>query len=284
MAQTTDGFLWVESLNALYRFDGVSFERFRPSSGGAFLQDDIGFLLSDGNNGLWTTYRFGGASYIRDGRVINYSEKDGLPPAPRGVIFSMAIDSQQTVWAATIKGLFRLVGSRWYQVGGDWDFPYPAARGVWTDRGGTLWVSAMNKLVFLPRGATKFKDSRVSISASATFTESKDGTIWIADSIEGKLKTLRRSVDDTIVTGPEIHAVLNHALIDRNGCLWIASDADGLFRIPDPREFLRGHPSLHSKSVERYTERQGLTGNSGYWMLEDREGSIWELINFVNRS
>jgi ligand-binding sensor domain-containing protein len=30
LAQTTDGFLWLGTAQGLYRFDGVSFERYEP--------------------------------------------------------------------------------------------------------------------------------------------------------------------------------------------------------------------------------------------------------------
>ena len=39
LAQTTDGFLWIGSDIGLFRFDGVHFERYVPSSGGQLPKD-----------------------------------------------------------------------------------------------------------------------------------------------------------------------------------------------------------------------------------------------------
>ena len=32
-AQTSDGYLWIAAPDGLYRFDGVSFERYKPRTG-----------------------------------------------------------------------------------------------------------------------------------------------------------------------------------------------------------------------------------------------------------
>jgi ligand-binding sensor domain-containing protein len=36
LAQSTDGFLWLGAADGLYRFDGVTFERYEPPSWAAF--------------------------------------------------------------------------------------------------------------------------------------------------------------------------------------------------------------------------------------------------------
>ena len=43
LAQTKDGFLWVESRTGLYRFDGMSFEHYEPPDGPPF--PSAGFAL-----------------------------------------------------------------------------------------------------------------------------------------------------------------------------------------------------------------------------------------------
>src|SRR5580692_1460887 len=41
MAQTADGILWLGNAGGLFRFDGIRFERFRPSSGDRLFSSDI---------------------------------------------------------------------------------------------------------------------------------------------------------------------------------------------------------------------------------------------------
>src|SRR5262245_36619495 len=53
LAQTTDGFFWIGTTHGLFRFDGVRFEAFRPSSGDAMQSSDIYSLLAVSDSGLW---------------------------------------------------------------------------------------------------------------------------------------------------------------------------------------------------------------------------------------
>ena len=62
LAQTTDGFLWLGTAQGLYRFDGVSFERYEP-----FQSSNITALLALRNGDLWIALGDKGASRLRDG-------------------------------------------------------------------------------------------------------------------------------------------------------------------------------------------------------------------------
>ena len=52
LAQTSDGFLWVGTMNGLVRFDGLHFSGF-SQDGPPELQGFIGALVKDGGDGLW---------------------------------------------------------------------------------------------------------------------------------------------------------------------------------------------------------------------------------------
>src|SRR5215813_11872260 len=45
LAQTTDGYLWLGTTDGLLRFNGISFERYKPDSG-SLLANSIGTLMS----------------------------------------------------------------------------------------------------------------------------------------------------------------------------------------------------------------------------------------------
>src|SRR5215470_3774996 len=81
LAQTSDGYLWLGSPDGLYRFDGVIFERYEPTSGGPFPTSYVRSLLALPNGDLWIGFSFGGISLLRNGHAKNYTTHEGLPNA-----------------------------------------------------------------------------------------------------------------------------------------------------------------------------------------------------------
>jgi hypothetical protein len=78
LAQTTDGYLWVGTSDGLLRFDGISFERYQPESG-SLLATFVTALMAVPDGGLWIGYKTNGASFLRNGRITNYTDSDGFP-------------------------------------------------------------------------------------------------------------------------------------------------------------------------------------------------------------
>ncbi len=149
MAQTADGYLWLGAPSGLYRFDGLQFELYRPASGPSLPKTSIGVLMATPDGGLWISYTLGGVSFLKNGRLTNYAQQDGLP---NGVIRSMARDQDGGIWvAAAPGGLGRLQGSKWQPVRENWNFSGEAYC-VFVDRRGTVWASSKNKMIYLPKG------------------------------------------------------------------------------------------------------------------------------------
>jgi ligand-binding sensor domain-containing protein len=134
LAQTTDGFLWLGTGQGLYRFDGVSFERYE-----AFQSSSITALVALRNGDLWIGFVDKGVSRLRDGRNTDYTESDGLPSRQ---VWSLTQDLEGTIWAGTERGLARLDHDRWQPVGADWGMPGDKAVAVYVDQHGTLWVAS----------------------------------------------------------------------------------------------------------------------------------------------
>ena len=74
LAQTTDGFLWVGTVDALYRFDGVSFELRRRGI--------VYALLARPNGDLWIG-RKSAVSLLRNGQTKDFTVSDGVPEIGR---------------------------------------------------------------------------------------------------------------------------------------------------------------------------------------------------------
>jgi ligand-binding sensor domain-containing protein len=167
LAQTRDGYLWLGTSNGLYRFDSVSFERFDPVAGPAFPSRGVLSLLALPNGDLWTGFRAGGVSLLRDGGNTNYGASEGLP---QGRVWSLAQDSEGAIWAGTDGGLARFEQGRWKKVADDWNYPGKSAQGIYLDRQGTLWVATESTIVFLPARARRFQTTGTHVGSVCRFT------------------------------------------------------------------------------------------------------------------
>src|SRR5436305_305415 len=76
LVQTTDGYLWLGTATGLFRFDGIRFEPYKPQSGQSFPQRSVASLFAVPDGGLWVSYWYGGASFIKDGAVTQYRKEE----------------------------------------------------------------------------------------------------------------------------------------------------------------------------------------------------------------
>jgi signal transduction histidine kinase/ligand-binding sensor domain-containing protein len=283
LAQTTDGYLWMGGPTGLYRFDGIRFEHYRPPSGQELRSEYVGCLMATPDGGLWIGFSNGGADFLKDDRITSYGEPEGFLA---GVVFSFAMDQEGTVWAVTQTGLARLAGSRWQRIGRDWGYPDAGAVALFVDRAGTLWVAPEKSLLFLRRGATTFRVAVDHLSSTTdSIAQTPDGTLWLAelsgDPLQNSTVRTVRPVSlrqrENVETLPPILEIdnVNITLIDHAGSLWITS-TDGIFRVPLPGLLGRTTASrFEGRVFESFTEKNGLSMNRTYPLIEDREGNIW---------
>jgi signal transduction histidine kinase/ligand-binding sensor domain-containing protein len=268
LAQTTDGFLWIGSTDGLYRFDGLYFEPYKPE-GNVLPSVSVSTLLALPDGGLWIGYSTGGASFLKDGRVTNYSEHDGFPV---GRVRSFVQDQEGTIWAGVVGGFTRFDGSHWHKIRAEWNY---ASRSAWTlfvDKQGTLWVTTGSGVMFLPKGEKKFRDTGIKSDAAFAFAQAPDGTMFFHDHGQHAVRAFRPGTDTRNDTLPQFNIPARAIHFDRDGVLWLAGE--GVTRIPFT-DRLSDRVSQTNKEVERFTEDDGLTENGAQAILEDREGNIW---------
>ena len=270
LAQTQDGYLWLGTNSGLYRFDGVSFEHYKPQSGATFPVGPVYSLLSLPNGDLWIGFDGGKISLLRNGTTTNYTILDGVPG---GRIFGLEHDREGTVWAATSRGLGRLVGSRWVNVEKDWNFLGKAARAVFLDRQGTLWVATEDTLVVLRLHSRTFQPTGIPIRYVAQLAEATNGKLWMAETSRSVRPVPSRG-DRLSSHSAEIQVGSRRMLFDREGGLWITTLGDGIRRAPVPEQ-LSGNIGEFSKAVESFTSKDGLTDGYVCAIIQDREGNIW---------
>lgn len=266
IAQTPDGWLWIGSASGLFRFDGVRFQRAPASL--APLSSNISKLglLDDGT--LWIVYRYGGASLLKDGKMRHF--RVGEAGMPGGTPAALARDGRGRLWLAAPRSV-RVLGAR-----GSWEAP-PASLGapegdvvtMLTARDGTLWVRTNIAVYGLAKDGARFERA-LDVKGFGKLAEDPDGNVWSSDMLGAGLylvKGVAKGVDRG-AAGPDpdtwrVQDRLSDFAFDRAGFVW-QPGYSGAQRIA-PR----------SGRSEFIDSEHGLSGQHGYTVFQDREGSIW---------
>jgi ligand-binding sensor domain-containing protein len=149
IAEGPDGFLWLATDDGLYRFDGVSFERY-VTPGRLALPSNYVFRISVTRDGsLWLSYLNGGLSRIKDRDLKNFGARDGLLG---GQINTVAEDLDGSFWIGGPQGLQILRGTTLTNVGRERGLAVGAVAAAAIDTEGNLWVSRAHDLLTLVRG------------------------------------------------------------------------------------------------------------------------------------
>ena len=281
LAQTTDGYLWLATPSGLFRFDGVHFEPYKPTSGQKFRSNNVSSLKATADGGLWIGFTYGGADFLKDGRITSYGDVEGLPS---GGVTGFALDKDGAVWAATTGGLARFDGSHWQQIGQDRGYSGKFTTSLFVDSKGTLWVASETALFYLLRETSVFHKCASHSGKILSITEASNGTLWFDQdqpdepSQKEPVTTIRPipllpAVRDKAL--PRLYEIDNSPpLIDHAGSLWI-SGHDEVVRLPYPERLEKNKLSrLYDHTLDRFSVRDGLTADPGP-MIEDHAGNIW---------
>jgi signal transduction histidine kinase len=285
LAQTTDGYLWLTADSGLYRFDGIQFELYKPSSGQTFRSSNIMSLKASADGGLWIGFTYGGADFLKNGRITSFGDAEGLPP---GSVLDFALDKQGGVWAGTTEGLARFDGLQWQRIGVDRGYSGKLTPSLFVDHEGTIWVGSEDSLFFLSQGARVFEKCADHLGMVGSIGQTRDGTLWLtevhADEESRRWPTRATRPIPLLPTAgtklpPRIIALehINTLLVDRDNSLWMTS-GDGVLRSPYPDQLEENKVfSLDDRPVQKFSSTEGLTAGASQSgpIFEDRDGNIW---------
>ncbi|MDT7812284.1 MAG: hypothetical protein QOJ42_2200, partial [Acidobacteriaceae bacterium] len=291
LAQTSDGFLWVGTMNGLVRFDGLHFRGF-SQDGPPELQGFIVALVRDGGDGLWIVtasslfhyehqrfvpilfgkrahYRIETLARSNDGELwiyfegkLEHTHVDKLEPAalPDGAhtLSGMAESRDGTLWIADRENIFRVRGGATVAR-----YSLPGCQLIYADRFGEAWAGDGHHLFhFDGSGFQPVKDPGLSNFVSV-MVDSRH-RLWMAS---GGLHGLsRKSGDVKEVVTAAVGLASNDVRIileDRDGDFWLGTIA-GLQR-------------LHQGIFTSYSAVDKLAGGRSQTesIFEQKDGSIW---------
>jgi signal transduction histidine kinase/ligand-binding sensor domain-containing protein len=287
IAQSRDGYLWLGAGDGLFRFDGVTFERYETQSGPTLpTGSSVTNLVALPNGDLWIGYYSGAVARLRNGRAHNYMNFAGLPSGKMW-ISCLTRDEDGTMWVGKSLGwdepgkrevgppggLARLVGDRWQQVGPDWNFPAHSVNALYVDHDGTLWVAGEGKIFFLPHGSRKFQATSINAGPVWQITEAPDRQLWMNDTSESVRPV---GLDERHPPSEEsrFRVIAEGMTFDHDRNLWIVTFDKGIRFVP-AHEGADGKPVWSNRSVESFTAKDGLTDDSPITVFQDREQNIW---------
>jgi signal transduction histidine kinase/ligand-binding sensor domain-containing protein len=266
LAQAQDGYLWLGTDHGLFRFNGVSFDAYRPKEGGDSPSQEITAVSAGSHGGLWIGYESGEISFLEHDHLINYG-KEGRAG---GSVWGFALNADGQVWAATEYGLVQLVNQTWRDEGLRSHPLKSYPNNLFFDTRGTLWASTSQGLLALRSGQSKFVVADPHPFHNAGFAETSDGSVWMATT-RGEVRAISSPKGTYIVRGPAMSYRSTGLLSDEGGGLLVLTVGEGIAQ----RQLNRGSLTDLGSALPSFTERDSLTGNFVIGSIRDREGSIW---------
>lgn len=256
MAQASDGYLWVATLAGVVRFDGVRFLNFESPAHQSLSFGTMQGLLRDRGGRFWVAKELGVLHCADSSGLKTWTRKNGLPEAQAAI--SMAEDSEGSIWISYSKGaVVRVKNGTVENFSTTNGLPPGGACWLTADKSGQLWFARNGQVgVFRNEGFIVLLETGTSATRIAP---ARDEGIWICTprqlsrySEAGGL--VKRGDYLPIQSGSEPAVLLE----DRDGVVWVGTDAAGLFRCD----------AKSSARVE--TSHLSILG-----LAEDREGNLW---------
>jgi ligand-binding sensor domain-containing protein/signal transduction histidine kinase len=235
LAQTRDGYLWLATTDGLVRFDGVRFVHWRPTTGHTELLGAVRSLCAARDGSLWIGTAAGLVGHIR-GEDLTTVPVGAQPEA-------MLEDRDGILWVATENRVLRFNAATQEPIGNAITLPRPLMSGLLQDSHGSVWLSTDASVFRIDPG-----------DPHGRLMKMRDGRVWLMNDA-GEISSVSRKTLN-------IQTVMR----DSRGTTWIGTRGQGLTRI---------RSAAQGEQIESFLPSDGLSADSVWCLLEDREQNIW---------
>jgi PAS domain S-box-containing protein len=255
-AQADDGYLLLGTQTGVVRFDGVRASPLPLTPGQQLPSTAVGALLTARDGTLWVGTLDGLVSW-RNGQLTQY------PALGHHYVLALLEGRDGTVWAGGFGSptgkLCAMRGESTNCYGDDGSLG-AAVTSLYEDGDGSLWVGAATGLWrWKPGPPRRYPSERIPSFQGFAQGDHDTGVMVAIDSVS-------RIAGDKLVEYPlqGVPSPLTaaHLLRDRNGGLWIGTNAHGVVHSYEGKTSLFSH-------------RDGLSSDRVIALFEDREGTIW---------
>ncbi|MHC1702443.1 MAG: two-component regulator propeller domain-containing protein [Tenuifilaceae bacterium] len=264
------GFLWLGTINGLYRIDPITLKYEFLSSENGLINDFINDILLDIEGNLWMTNYKGGLSELKGGKFTLYSESSGLP----GKVVNAICEIDSNVFLVAFDNGFMSKISN----GVSTNFGFKSLSGkrirhILKDRNKNLWISTYSGLLKINskneetwyHEETGFPDTQIRL----TFEDTK-GNIWVGTRNNGLIKTCK----------DKPHIIFNTSNgLTSNLILSIDEDKNGNILV-GTSEGIEGFNIIYEDKVQKtFGEKDGFFGDIVFNTFTDKNNYVWLATN-----
>jgi len=272
--QSVDGYLWIASVDGLFRFDGVSFERITGRE--PHLQRPVvSDVLAARSGAVWVGLARGdGVAVYRQGRLT-----DAAMPNPSREVNDLAEGPDGDIWVArggrSSNTLARFHQGRWEEIGRSWNLPDGPVWRILFTHDGALWVVLSDRMVVRRPGARRFEATGEAVTPRAGIAEDAQGRLWVSDARSTRIVRGAGAGAEAATRGyPHPRKVGGIRMVfDRAGRLWGTTWNEGVFLIPRPGAPANGPGD--GAALAAFDSADGLTSDQTHALFQDREGDLW---------
>src|SRR5215470_672444 len=256
VAQTQDGYLWLGTEFGLLRFDGVRNVPWQPPNNQHLPPGTIRSLLVSRDGTLWIGAK--GLASWKNGKLTEY------PELVDQFIYALLEDYEGTVWVGTAGiagGKLCAIHSGSIHCYGDDGFFGQFVSALHEDSHGNLWAGVVNGLWRWKPGPPKFYPLPGEPEGIQAVGEDTDRSLLVGWK-GGIYRFIDGKTQGYSLPGAVLRFGARRILRDRDGGLWILTLNQGLVHV-------------HEGRTDVFTQSDGLSGDTAYSVVEDREGNIW---------